>query len=498
VSGIAARIRAVLELDPDAPAIEFDGTWYSWGDVARAADDVDAALAALGAGPGTAVGVLLANRPAAVGFLLGVLRADACAVTLNPHLGAERVARDLDELDLTLVAGASSDVEHAGVGRAEHPLLELSDLGEPAAFTTPPGRRRATRASRFDGVAVRMLTSGTTGPPKRVDLTYSTLERVMVGAKHYETDARSDLALRSGVVIVNAPLVHLSGVFRVLQAVLDGRRIALLERFTVDGWADAVRRHHPKTVSLVPTAIRMVLESDVDDDLLSGVLSVVSGTAPLDPEVAEAFTARFGVPVLTSYAATEFGGGVAGWNLADYRAFGAAKRGSAGRAHPGCALRVVDPETNAAVPTGEVGLLEVVAAQLPEVGWIRTTDLARVDDDGFLWIVGRADQTILRGGFKVQPEVVRSALEQNPDVRGAAVFGLDDERLGQVPVAVVELRADSRVDGDDLLAHLRPLLAAYELPARIVVVDELPRTPSGKVELVAARALVLDDETARA
>jgi acyl-coenzyme A synthetase/AMP-(fatty) acid ligase len=292
--------------------------------------------------------------------------------------------------------------------------------------------------------------------------------------------------------------VHLSGVFRVLQAVLDGRRIALLERFTVDGWADAVRRHHPKTVSLVPTAIRMVLESGVDDDLLSGVLSVVSGTAPLDPEVAEAFTARFGVPVLTSYAATEFGGGVAGWNLADYRAFGAAKRGSAGRAHPGCALRVVDPETNAAVPTGEVGLLEVVAAQLPEVGWIRTTDLARVDDDGFLWIVGRADQTILRGGFKVQPEVVRSALEQNPDVRGAAVFGLDDERLGQVPVAVVELRADSRVDGDDLLAHLRPLLAAYELPARIVVVDELPRTPSGKVELVAARALVLDDETARA
>jgi acyl-CoA synthetase (AMP-forming)/AMP-acid ligase II len=495
-SGIAARVRAVLELDPGAPAIEFGDTWYSWGDVARAADDVDAALAAVGAGAGAPVGLLLANHPAAVGLLLGVLRADACAVTLNPHLGAERVARDLDELELALVAGPTVDIERMGVASAAYPVLALAALGAPGALHVPDDGRAPI--ARLDDVAVRMLTSGTTGPPKRVDLSYATLERVMVGAKHYETNARRDLALREGVVIVNAPLVHLSGVFRVLQAVLDGRRIALLERFTVDGWADAVRRHHPKTVSLVPTAIRMVLESDVDDDLLVGVRSVISGTAPLDPDVADAFTARFGVPVLTSYAATEFGGGVAGWNLADHREFGAAKRGSSGRAHPGCALRVVDPETNASLPAGEVGLLEVSAAQLPDDGWIRTTDLARIDDDGFLWIVGRADQTILRGGFKVQPDVVRSALERHPDVRGAAVFGLDDERLGQVPVAAVELRAASGAGSVDLFAHLRPLLASYELPARIVIVDELPRTPSAKVDLAAARALVRDDQAARA
>ncbi|HXY92390.1 MAG TPA: fatty acid--CoA ligase family protein [Acidimicrobiia bacterium] len=491
MSALAARIRAVLELDPGAPAIEFGDTWYSWRDVARAADEVDAALGTLGAGAGAPVGVLLANRPAAVGFLLGVLRADACAVTLNPHLGAERVTRDVDDHDLALVAGAAIDVDHAGVTGTGHAALSLTELGAPASLTLPTGGRPPA-ARPLAGVAVRMLTSGTTGPPKRVDLSYATLERVMVGAKHYETNARSDLALREGVVIVNAPLVHLSGVFRVLQAVLDGRRIALLERFTVGAWADAVRRHHPKTVSLVPTALRMVLESDVEDDLLAEVKSVVSGTAPLDPEVADAFTARFGVPVLTSYAATEFGGGVAGWNLGDHRAFGAAKRGSVGRAHPGCELRVVDPDTFMPRPPGEVGLLEVQAAQLPDDGWIRTTDLARIDDDGFLWIVGRADQTILRGGFKVQPDVVRSALERHPEVRGAAVFGVDDERLGQVPVAAVELRAGSHTDSDDLLAHLRPFLAPYELPARIVIVDELPRTPSAKVDLAAARHLVSD------
>jgi acyl-CoA synthetase (AMP-forming)/AMP-acid ligase II len=492
VSALAERIRAVLELDRSAPAIEFDGVWSSWGDLAQCADDVETALRAVGAGDSAPVGLLLANRPAAVGLLLGVLRADACAVTLNPHTGADRVARDLAELDLALVAGAAADVEGTRASSAGRPVLSLAALGATASLSVPD-QPRAMAAHTLDGVAVRMLTSGTTGPPKRVDLSYATLERVMVGAKHYEANARTELKLREGVVIVNAPLVHLSGVFRVLQAVLDGRRLALLERFTVDGWADAVRRHRPKTVSLVPTALRMVLESDVEDDLLDGVGSVVSGTAPLDPAVADAFTARFGVPVLTSYAATEFGGGVAGWNLADHRAFGARKRGSSGRAHPGCELRVVDAETGAVLPAGDVGLLEVLAAQLPDEGWVRTTDLARLDDDGFLWIVGRADQTILRGGFKVQPDVVSSALERHPEVQGAAVFGVDDERLGQVPVAVVELRPGGSAESEQLLAYLRPLLARYELPTRVVVVDELPRTPSAKVDLAASRALVPDE-----
>jgi len=230
-----------------------------------------------------------------------------------------------------------------------------------------------------------------------------------------------------------------------------------------------------------------VLESELEDTLLDGVKSVISGTAPLDPEVAEAFTARFGVPVLTSYGATEFGGGVAGWNLQDHERYRAEKYGSVGRVHPGCELRVVDPETLAPLPNGSVGLLDVKAAQLAEQGWIRTTDLAKVDDDGFLWILGRADQTILRGGFKVQPETIRSALEAHAAVRGASVFGIDDDRLGQVPVAMVELRAPGAVTADDLRAHLEPRLARYELPVAIVIVDTLPRTLSGKVDLAAAR-----------
>jgi acyl-coenzyme A synthetase/AMP-(fatty) acid ligase len=312
----------------------------------------------------------------------------------------------------------------------------------------------------------------------------------MRGAKHYETGTGTDVRLRSGVVIVNAPLVHVSGVFRVVQAMLDGRRVALLERFTVDAWTEAVREHRPKTVSLVPTALRMVLDADVDDDVFTSIRSVVSGTAPLDPDLADAFTARYGVPVLGLYGATEFGGGVAGWNLADHERFAVEKRGSAGRAHAGCALRVVDPDDGTDLGLDAVGLLEVRAPQLGTDDWVRTTDLARVDRDGFLWIVGRADQTILRGGYKVQPEIVRAALERVPGVAEAAVVGIDDDRLGAVPVAAVERRPGVVLEEAAVLELAGAHLARYELPVAVAVVDALPRTASGKADLAAVRDLV--------
>jgi acyl-coenzyme A synthetase/AMP-(fatty) acid ligase len=236
----------------------------------------------------------------------------------------------------------------------------------------------------------------------------------------------------------------------------------------------------------------MVLESDLTREDLSSLLSVVSGTAPLDPADAEAFTERFGVPVLTSYAATEFGGGVAGWNLADYRRYSASKRGSVGRAHPGCGLRVVTPEGRE-LPADEIGLLEVRPAQFgDDAPWVRTTDLARIDPDGFLWIVGRADQAIIRGGFKVHPDQVRSVLERHPAVRAAAVLGVPDARLGAVPAAVVELRAGHSLEVDELLAHADGSLARYEVPVHVRFVDALPRTESGKVDLSATRELLAE------
>jgi acyl-CoA synthetase (AMP-forming)/AMP-acid ligase II len=482
---LSRRVATVLALDPAAGALEFDGVWHPWAELEAAADAVGRAVV-----PGERVAVLLRNRPAHVGLLLGVLRAGACLVTVNPERGRERVRADLASLGVATVAGDRADLT------ALAPAVRwlVSDRLGQVEVVAP--RVAADAGPSAPGVAVEMLTSGTTGAPKRVPLTYETLVRVLDGTKHYERNRDDELRLRRGVIIVNSPMVHLGGLFRILQCVNDGRAFCLLERFGVEPWADAVRRHRPRTVSLVPAALRMVLEAGLDPDDLSSVRSVVSGTAPLSADDADAFFEQYGVPVLIAYAATEFGGGVAGWNLTDHERFWSAKRGSVGRAHAGCELRVVDPGTGEPLGPDQEGLLEVKARQMGDApDWIRTTDLARLDADGFLWIVGRADQAVIRGGFKVRPEDVRLAIESHPGVRGAAVIGVADARLGAVPVAAVERRSDlgDRSDDellDDLAEYLAERLAPYELPTRIEVVEVLPRTDSGKVDLTAVRAIL--------
>jgi len=485
-TGLSQRIGSVLSIDGSAPAIEFDGRWRSWGDLASTVDSIVSVLPE----PGTPVGVVLRSRPVPVGLLLGVLRAEGCVVAINPQRGLERTRQDIAELDLPFIAGEPRDLGSLVGDRPGSAVISATDLGQ-GFDVTQSAHPRDIRP--HPGIAVRMLTSGTTGPPKRVDLRYETLERVLTGAKHYETGGEAGPILRKGVAVVNSPLVHLGGLFRVLQCINDGRSFSLLERFTVEEWVSAVRRHRPKTVSLVPAALRMVLEADPDPEDLSSVRSVVSGTAPLSPEDADAFTTRYGIPVLISFAATEFGGGVAGWNLRDYREHWAHKRGSVGRAHPGCELRIVDPGSGGTLGPGQEGLLEVKAGQLgADAPWIRTTDLARLDEDHFLFIVGRADQAIIRGGFKVHPDDVRAALERHPRVRGAAVVGVADPRLGAVPVAVVELRPGPSVGTDELISFISHSLARYELPTKVILVDALPRTPSAKVDLSVVRELAAE------
>ncbi|MDT5161364.1 MAG: hypothetical protein QOC90_1674 [Mycobacterium sp.] len=465
---LSRRIADVLELQPGAAAIEYDGQWSTWRQVAGLANRI----AAVGE---TEVGMLLRNRPVHVGALLGVLLGGGTVVTINPSRGDDRTRADITALDLPVVVGEPDDLASmVPAGPTPIPISGLDAVPQVPA----PGAGRA-------GVAVRMLTSGTTGPPKRIDLTYDMLARSVIGPEPDRSPPPTEL--RHGVAIVNAPLVHIGGVFRVLQCVCEARPFALLDRFEVDRWADAVRRHRPRAVSLVPTAVRMVLHSDLTREDLASVRAVTSGTAPLSAEDADAFTAKFGIPVLTSYAATEFGGGVAGWTLTDYQKYWHVKRGSVGRPSLGAQLRVVDDDGTPLGP-GDDGLLEVKPGQLgPSAAWMRTTDRARIDEDGFLWILGRADQAIIRGGFKVMPDDVRAALEGHPAVRGAAVVGRPDDRLGETPVAMVELRNAVSTDSTALVEFLRVRLARYEIPADIVIVDQIPRTPSGKADLGAVR-----------
>jgi long-chain acyl-CoA synthetase len=474
---LGQRIADVLGLQPDARAIEYDGRWLSWGEVGEAAWRTASLTAEHSADP--QIGMLLRNRPGQVAAFLGVLLGGGTVVTINPSRGDERTRADIGALRLPLVMGEPDDL--ATLVPPETPTVAISGLLDDAGGPSRHGGGPAPRP----GVAVRMLTSGTTGPPKRIDLSYDMLARSVMGPDPDHAPAPTQL--RRGVAIVNSPLVHIGGVFRVLQCIAEARSFVLLERFELNAWAEAVRRHRPRAVSLVPAALRTVLHSDLSRADLDSIRAVTCGTAPLSADDADAFTEKYGIPVLTSYAATEFGGGVAGWTLSDYQKHWRAKRGSVGRANPGAQLRVVD-DAGKSVEPDRVGLLEVKPGQLgPMAAWMRTTDMARIDADGFVWIVGRADQAIIRGGFKVMPDDVRIALEGHPAVAGAAVVGRSDERLGETPVAMVELREFESTDADALVEYLRTRLARYEIPTEIAIVDTIPRTPSGKADLSAVQ-----------
>ena len=223
-------------------------------------------------------------------------------------------------------------------------------------------------------------------------------------------------------------------------------------------------------MSLVPTALRMVLDADVDDDVFAehavGRSRAPRRSIPISPRRSRRGTA---CPCSRRTAATEFGGGVAGWNLADHEQFAAAKRGSVGRAHPGCALRVVDPDDGRDLGhRRRSGCSRSAPRSSATDGWIRTTDLARIDADGFLWIVGRADQTILRGGFKVQPEVVRGRARARPRRgRGRGGRASTTNASAQVPVAAVERRPGACSTSRRARARCGAHLARYEVPVRV-------------------------------
>ncbi|WP_046314933.1 class I adenylate-forming enzyme family protein [Mycobacterium sp. UM_Kg1] len=483
------RLRTVLSLDPAQPAIEYRGEWTDWAAVNTVATGVQELLNTGGLGSGSPVGLVLRNHPALVGALIGVLLSGATVVTLNASQGDAGLSAEIAELAPAAVIALDTDWQRPGLADFDGALV-LSVSLQPAAVTV---RRRpetgvpAAFRAELEGVAVQMLTSGTTGPPKRIPLSYEAFSRTVAAAEaHYSGAAAGTPRLRSGVAIVSSPLVHMSGLFRTLLNVCQGRKIALLERFGVPEFVELVCRHRPRAVSLVPSALVMILDAQVDREVFDSVEVVTSGTAHLPVAVQEAFEERYDVAVLPSYGATEFAGGVAGWNLALHRRWALAKRGSVGRPQRGREVRIAALDGDTEVSPGTQGRIEV---RTGGGDWVATTDLGRLDSDGFLYVDGRTDDVIVRGGFKVAPAVVVAALRSHPAVRDAGVTGVPDERLGSVPVAAVELASGASAGPDELLNFLRDRLTRYEVPAALIVVDALPRTASLKVSQPRLREL---------
>jgi long-chain acyl-CoA synthetase len=485
-----------MAVAPAKPAMEFEHRWWTWQQLTAIGQALDQMLVQNGIGPNLRVAGILRNRPEIAATTIQLITGGRCVVTLNPLLPDEKLAADILALRAPVLVALTQDWDRPAIRAA---ALELGCLSveltcndaEPVRLLA--GLRGALEGynARAEGIGIEMLSSGTTGTPKRIPLKTRNFERMILDTAVYESrDAGGQPTLRSGVQILNTPFSHIGGIFSLFTCVSAGRKACLLERFSVDKFIDAVKRHRPKAVGVPPTALRMILDANIPKEDLASVVVFRSGTAPLSPDLADAFFDRYSIPVLENYGATEFAGGVAGWTIGDFKKYHKHKRGSVGRMNPGVEAQIVDPQSGATVPFGTEGLLALRAAHLGDgASWVRTTDIAKMDADGFLWILGRHDNAIIRGGFKIAPNDIVCAMEAHPAILEASVVGIADARLGQVPAAAYIVKTGAKLNQNEFRDFLRSRLLPYQVPVHLLETSDLPRTPSMKVSQPELRKL---------
>jgi acyl-CoA synthetase (AMP-forming)/AMP-acid ligase II len=473
----------------------------TFGQLAAAAADLDTRLAQAGIGAGARVIVRVGNDERFLPALVATWLRRAAALPMHPAAPVDEVIRVIR----TLGAGAVVCDPDDPVLAADRPVPVLPFAHLPAdstAAATPIVLPVPVDQPGGDPALV-LLTSGSTGAPKGVLLTHDNAwSNLRATVSAFRSDVRpSPLpAQRKPPNLIANPLSHTAGIVRLLFALYVGRDIVLLRKFSGAATKRLVDRHGVDQLTLNPAMLRMLLDETEPGDTLGPVRYVSSGTAPLTPALREQFEQRFGVPILQAYGQTEAFGGIAIESVKDVLA-GRRRPGSVGRPLPGVELRLVAAD-GTPVPAGEsgeiwvrsksamAGYLSGAEAEVSEPAgdWLRTGDLGRLDDDGYLYITGRLKNIIICGGFNITPEEVQGALEDDERVVEAVVVSWPDERLGEIPVAVVESAADPA----EILAAVAPRLTAYKRPRRLFRVAALPRVPNGKVDRRAVDALVAD------
>ncbi|HVV10500.1 class I adenylate-forming enzyme family protein [Amycolatopsis sp.] len=442
--------------------IEDDGPAWTWRMLAGAASEV---ARRLGPRDGSRVTITAPNGGAIVAAMLGVWLAGGVPAPLSPKLPARERDRVLT------AAGSSADIVHSGLG-LPGTLLISDDF---AACAPDPGL--APPRVRLNDPGIVLCTSGTTGTPKAVvhsmHAVWGQVDAVSRG--EVDPDAPPEPVPGPPARVQCAPMNHIAALFAIVFTLWRGRGMVVMKRFEPVRYAELVRQHGIRTLNLVPSMIRMMLDSPVHS--LAPARVVSTGTAALPPAWREEFEQRFGIPVQTTYGQTE-AGTIAFEPLSDVLG-GTRRPGTAGRVVPQIEIDIRDDAGRSLAP-GADGHIWIRGAALPGAGWFDTGDLGRIDEDRYIYLTGRSRDLIIRGGLNIIPAEVENALLEHGNVREAVVTGRPDARLGEVPVAWVRTEPPL-ADGDELIAFVRDRLAAYKVPVSIWQVADFPRTDNGKI-----------------
>jgi long-chain acyl-CoA synthetase len=355
-----------------------------------------------------------------------------------------------------------------------------------------------------DAIAIVLFTSGTTSHPKAVELSHTNLTSYVTGTVEFGSAEPQEAAL------ICVPPYHIAGVSAALSNLYAGRTMVYLPNFDAQEWVRLVNAEHVTTATLVPTMLdRIVTVLEAKGHDLPSLRNLAYGGAKVGlPLVRRALELLPGVGFVNAYGLTETSSTIAVLTPDDHRTAASAsdavvvkRLGSVGRPVPGIELQIRD-HNGTVLPPGQTGELFVrgeqvsgrytgIGSVLDENGWFPTKDIATLDEEGYLFIGGRSDDTIIRGGENIAPAELEEVLIEHPSVRDIAVVGVEDPHWGQAIVAVVVPRAGAEPDPEELREHVRKHLRGSRTPDRVVFRDKLPTTPTGKVlrrELIATLA----------
>ncbi len=470
----------------DRIAVKLDDVEVPYAVLDEGSARVAGLLAAKGVGPGDRVGIMLPNVPYFAVVYYGILRLGAVVVPMNVLLKGREVAFYLGDSGAKALfawhgfaAAAQAGAQEAGT---ELVLVEPGRFEELVVAAEP---RREVAACDGSDTAVILYTSGTTGTPKGAELMHDNLRR-------NAQVSRGLFDLGPGDVVLGAlPLFHSFGQTCALNAgMASGATLTLLPRFDPGKALEIFVRDRVTVFEGVPTMYGALLHHPERDRYdLSRLRVCASGGAALPVEVLRGFEEAFGAKVLEGYGLSETSP-VASFNHPDRER----KAGSIGTPIAGVEMKVVDDEDRD-LATGEVGEIVIrghnvmkgywgrpeATAEAIRDGWFHTGDMARVDEDGYFFIVDRKKDLIIRGGYNVYPREVEEVLYAHPAVREAAVVGIPHAEWGEEIGAAIALKEGQAVSVDELRAYVKERVASYKYPREIWLVDELPKGPTGKV-----------------
>jgi len=459
-----------------------DATW-SFRDLDELSNAFARHLSGRGVGPGDRVAVMMANRVEFVTTVYAVSKLGAASVLLSPAWKSTEVGH---ALELTGPVHAVADGEAAALLAAMLGADDVTDLddttGDP--FAHDRGRTESDAAGGT-AEAVLVFSSGTTGFPKAVRHTHDSIGQA---TQHW----RQVLGLGpEDRFQVATPPSHILGLLNLLTAVAAGATVRLHRRFDLDEVLQRIAGERMTLeMAVAPIALAMANHPRLEEYDLSSLRYIMWGATPVTESVARIVTDRTGVRWLPAYGASELP--VIAANPVDRPQ--SWRLDSAGLPPPGVELRIADLETGKVLDFGETGEIQVrspsvIAGYLPDAatveafadGWYRTGDVGWLEPEGWVHLTDRSKEMIKVSGFQVAPAEVEAVLYRHPAVLDCAVFGVADERSGEVPVAAVKVDPGQPLADGELEQLVAESLATYKRLRRVVIVDEIPRLPSGKV-----------------